>query len=127
MVGIGFAFTENILYLAAAYIGTTARARAASRSSASRFLVRCVSSPFAHPLFTTFTGIGVGIAVTQPLERGAGPRAAARLRLRGRPPTPLWNASTLLAGGAGFFGVYLLVMVPVFVSLVGAGGVGAHP
>ena len=30
----------------------------------------------------------------------------------------LWNTSTLLAGGAGFFGVYLLVMVPVFVSLV---------
>ena len=26
-------------------------------------MVRCLVSPFAHPLFTAFTGIGVGIAV----------------------------------------------------------------
>ena len=65
MVGIGFAFVENILYLAAAYNGTDGWARAAPRRCGI-FVVRCLFSPFAHPLFTSFIGIGVGIAVSHP-------------------------------------------------------------
>ena len=72
MVGVGFAFTENILYLAGAYIGGDGRARAAS-ARADRHCSSCAASfsPFAHPLFTAFTGIGVGIAVVAAQPRGA--------------------------------------------------------
>ena len=63
MVGIGFAFTENILYLAAAYNGTDGIGPGGTEALTATFVVRCLISPFAHPLFTTFIGIGVGLAV----------------------------------------------------------------
>ena len=66
--GIGFAFTENIVY----YGNVFARATASDRGTdvaldAVRhlFLWRGVALPFAHPMFTMLTGIGVGIAVRQ--------------------------------------------------------------
>ena len=56
MVGLGFAMTENILYygnaLAAGGLG----------ASIVTFILRGVVSPFAHPLFTSMTGIGLGLA-----------------------------------------------------------------
>src|SRR3954468_16944762 len=64
MVGVGFAFTENILYLAAAYNGTDGSGPGGTDALTTTFVVRCLVSPFAHPLFTTFTGIGVGLAVS---------------------------------------------------------------
>ena len=116
MVGIGFAFTENILYLAAAYNGTDGMGPGGVEELGVTFLIRCVASPFAHPLFTAFTGIGVGIAIT---SRSGAVRVLAPLLGYACAVVAhaLWNGSTLLAGGAGFFGVYLLVMVPVFISL----------
>ena len=77
MVGIGFAFTENILYLAAAYNGTEGIAPGGAEALTGTFLVRCIASPFAHPLFTAFTGIGGGIAVStrNPVTRFAAPLA----------------------------------------------------
>ncbi len=63
MVGIGFAFTENILYLAAAYNGTDGTGPGGTEALTATFVVRCLFSPFAHPLFTTFIGVGVGVAV----------------------------------------------------------------
>ena len=126
MVGIGFAFTENILYLAAAYNGTDGTGPGGIEELGFTFLLRCVASPFAHPLFTTFTGIGVGIAIT---SRSSAVRVLAPLLgyACAVAAHALWNASTLLAGGAGFFGVYLLVMVPVFIAAGRAGRVGPHP
>ena len=84
MVGIGFAFIENILYLAAAYNGTDGTGPGGTSALTSTFVMRCLFSPFAHPLFTTFTGIGVGIAVgsRSHLVRVVAP--LARLRARGR-------------------------------------------
>ena len=64
MVGIGFAFVENILYLAAAYNGTDGMGPGGTGAVTGVFVIRCLFSPFAHPLFTTFTGIGVGLAVS---------------------------------------------------------------
>ena len=64
MVGIGFAFVENILYLAAAYNGTDATGPGGAEALTGTFILRCLVSPFAHPLFTSFIGIGVGIAVS---------------------------------------------------------------
>src|SRR5688572_16830011 len=63
MVGIGFAFVENILYLAAAYNGTDGNGPGGTTALAATFVVRCLFSPFAHPFFTSFIGVGVGIAV----------------------------------------------------------------
>ena len=72
MVGIGFAFTENILYLAAAYNGTDGMGPGGTEALTGTFVLRCLISPFAHPLFTTFTGIGVGIAVGRPQPQPSG-------------------------------------------------------
>ena len=73
MVGIGFAFTENILYLAASYNGTEGMGPGGIGGLTATFVMRCLFSPFAHPLFTAFTGIGVGLAVStsrRPAVRG---------------------------------------------------------
>ena len=117
MVGIGFAFTENILYLAAAYNGTDGTAPGGVEALTGTFLVRCIAAPFAHPLFTTFTGIGVGIAVAtrSPLLRLVAPLAGyvAAVLAHG-----LWNGSTL-GGVNNFLTVYITLMVPVFVAVVG--------
>ena len=82
MVGIGFAFTENILYLGASYNGTDGMGPGGLVGVTCTFVVRCLFSPFAHPLFTAFTGIGVGIAVgtRKPAVRWLAPLAWVLLR-----------------------------------------------
>ena len=59
--------------------------------------------PFAHPLFTSALGIGIGIAVTtrRPVVRVlAHPRLPAAVVMHG-----IWNGSTFW-GGDGFFFAY---------------------
>jgi RsiW-degrading membrane proteinase PrsW (M82 family) len=109
MVGVGFAFIENILYLASSASG-------GAEALGATFVVRCLASPFAHPLFTTFTGIGVGIAVgaRSPMVRFVAPLVGY---LVASLTHGLWNGSTLL-GGRGFIGVYIAVMVPAFIAAV---------
>jgi RsiW-degrading membrane proteinase PrsW (M82 family) len=116
LVGVGFAFTENILYLAAAYDGTDGVAPGGIAGVTSTFVLRCVFSPFAHPLFTTFTGIGIGIAVT---TRTPALRALAPIGgyLAAVVAHALWNASTVYGFGA-FALVYLVLMAPALVGLV---------
>ena len=80
MVGIGFAFTENILYLASAYNGTDGIGPGGVDGADRHVRASAASlSPFAHPLFTAFTGIGVGIAVGVAQPVGAHPRADRRV------------------------------------------------
>lgn len=116
MVGIGFAFVENIVYLAAAYNGTSGMGPGGTEALTVTFLLRCLASPFAHPLFTSFTGIGVGIAVgsrrtsVRLLAPLAGYAAAVIAHAT-------WNSSTAY-GAEGFIGVYVAVMAPAFFSLV---------
>jgi RsiW-degrading membrane proteinase PrsW (M82 family) len=116
MVGIGFAFTENILYLAAAYNGSDGVGPGGVVGITTTFVLRCLLSPFAHPLFTTFIGIGVGLAVT---SRKSWVRILAPLGgyVCAVGAHGLWNGSTIY-GAEGFFGVYLVLMVPAFVGLV---------
>jgi RsiW-degrading membrane proteinase PrsW (M82 family) len=114
MVGIGFAFTENILYLAAAYNGTDGVGPGGTSALAGTFVLRCLMSPFAHPLFTTFTGIGVGIAVT---SRSGAVRLLAPLGgyVLAVLAHGLWNGSTVTDY---FFGVYVVIVLPALVGLV---------
>lgn len=118
MVGMGFAFTENILYLSAAYNGTDGGAPGGLPGLGVLFVIRCIASPFAHPLFTAFIGIGIGLAVSSRsrLFRIAAPIGGYLLAVGLH---AAWNASTLLADGVGFIGIYLVVMIPMFVLMVG--------
>jgi RsiW-degrading membrane proteinase PrsW (M82 family) len=117
MVGVGFAFVENILYLAAAYNGTDGTGPGGTSALTSTFVMRCLVSPFAHPLFTTFTGIGVGIAVG---SRSRPVRLVAPLVGFGLAVTAhaTWNTSAVY-GLDSFVGVYLLLMAPAFLLVLG--------
>ncbi len=116
MVGIGFAFTENILYLAAAYDGTDSMAPGGIAGVTSTFVIRCVFSPFAHPLFTSFIGIGVGIAVASrhPVLRWTAPVLGYVCAVLAH---GLWNGSTLYGFGS-FVLVYLALMAPALIGVI---------
>lgn len=118
MVGIGFAFTENILYLASAYVGGDGLGPGGIEAATGTFVVRGVFSPFAHPLFTCATGIGVGYAV---VTRSRTRRLLAPLLGYGAAVLAhaLWNGSAFFAGGRLFVLTYLFAMVPAFLLLVG--------
>ncbi|MAS53294.1 PrsW family intramembrane metalloprotease [Nocardioides sp.] len=116
MVGIGFAFTENILYLAAAYNGTDGMGPGGIAGVTSTFVVRCLVSPFAHPLFTAFIGIGVGVAVAS-RRRGVRIAAPAAGYVVAVLTHALWNGSTVF-GAEGFAGVYVVLMVPALVGMI---------
>lgn len=116
MVGIGFAFTENILYLVAAYNGTDGTGPGGTEAVTATFVVRCLISPFAHPLFTTFIGIGVGLAVSSRTARSrvlwplAGYGCAVLAHA-------VWNAAT--AEGLGhFLTAYVVLMTPALITVV---------
>lgn len=117
MVGIGFAFTENILYLAAAYNGTDGTGPGGTEALTATFVVRCLISPFAHPLFTTFTGIGVGLAVN---ARGGVARVLWPLGgyLLAVVAHAVWNTSTVY-GFDNFVLLYVVLMAPAFLALTG--------
>jgi protease PrsW len=117
MVGIGFAFMENILYLSQAYIGDDEHV-GGIESTVFLFVIRGVLSPFAHPVFTAFTGIGIGIAVTSRRRwvRVVAPVVGYAVAVAAH---SLWNASLLLDNGANAAANYLLLMVPGFLVLVG--------
>jgi RsiW-degrading membrane proteinase PrsW (M82 family) len=111
LAGLGFAFTENVLYLGRALH------ESGSAGLAMTFVLRCLFGPFAHPLFTMATGVGLAIAV-QTSRRWlmvVAPLAGllVAVLLHG-----LWNLSAV-AGMRGFIGVYVAVQVPIFLAAVG--------
>ena len=56
MIALGFAMTENIQYYGQAL------KEGGSAGATQTFLLRGILSPYAHPLFTSMTGIGLGWA-----------------------------------------------------------------
>lgn len=106
----GFAFAENVLYLGQAYNDQGTAGIAAT------FFVRCVLGPFAHPLFTLWTGIGIGIAASR---RGVLARLAPFVGLAFAIVVhAAWNLSAV-AGIEGFWSAYLLLQVPIFLTAIG--------
>jgi protease PrsW len=110
MAGIGFAFVENVLYL-----GRTLAENGAA-GTVFVFILRCVASPFAHPLFTAATGIGLGLAV-----RARNPLAKVGLPVLG------WSVAVLLHGAwnysassglGGFAAGYVVFQLPVFIGFL---------
>lgn len=106
----GFAFTENIQYLAEAY--TTGGGEALTAT----FVARCLLSPFAHPMFTILTGVGVGVAATSRswALRLFAPVGGYVLAVLAH---ALWNLAAV-SGGNGLLVVYLLVEMPIFFAFV---------
>ncbi|MET8982166.1 PrsW family intramembrane metalloprotease [Streptomyces sp. NPDC004539] len=115
----GFAFTENILYLGSAYGDDQLSGDGGIASvTAATFFVRVIMSPFAHPLFTVFTGIAFGLAARTP-DRKRARRVLLPLGglLLAMGMHSLWNGSGHF-GPLGFFVVYGVFMVPVFGLLI---------
>ena len=115
----GFAFTENVLYLGIAFgEDQTVSPHGLPQSvTAATFFTRIVLAPFAHPVFTSLTGIGLGI-VAAVHGRGRAFRIVVPLLglLTAMLLHSIWNSSSALPGLA-FFAVYALFMFPVFALL----------
>jgi RsiW-degrading membrane proteinase PrsW (M82 family) len=111
MVALGFATVENFDYYGRFFL------EGGAGGALLTFAVRGVVGPFAHPLFTSMTGIGLGLArqsnktYVKFLAPVVGLLAAMALHA-------LWNASGVPAGLVSFFGIYLLVMVPAFIGVL---------
>ena len=103
MVGLGFAMTENVLYYGRAVADGPEGAWPV-------FFLRGIATPFAHPLFTAMTGIGLGVA----RERGHA-RLPVLAPLAGFAGAVLLHTAWNLSASVDHFMVtYVLVMVPVF-------------
>jgi RsiW-degrading membrane proteinase PrsW (M82 family) len=118
----GFAMVENILYLgvkAYAPVATEAGAAAGARAVVATFIARIVLTGFAHPLFTSMTGVGLGFA-TRATSKGVriiAPLAGllVAMMLHGS-----WNLMTVISAKSQYFLLYgyFAVMVPIFLSQV---------
>lgn len=106
----GFAFAENILYLGRAYV------EMGTQGLVGLFVVRGLFGPFAHPLFTMWIGVGIGIAATRArgVMRWLAPvlGLCTAIALHG-----LWNLSAV-AGIEGFWSSYLLLQMPIFLGAI---------
>jgi len=116
LVAAGFAFTENILYLGNAFVEEQMAGQ--SGGVLGVLLLRGLLSPFAHPLFTAMIGIGAGIAARSG-NVGVRVVAVAVGYLVAVGLHALWNGSAVLLGGSAFLGVYVVVMVPLFLIMIG--------
>ncbi|HEY3261124.1 MAG TPA: PrsW family intramembrane metalloprotease [Pseudonocardiaceae bacterium] len=115
LVAAGFAFTENILYFGRAFAQDGLVAPGGGVIAV--FVLRGLLSPFAHPVFTAMTGIGIGIAVNSRL-RAVRVFAPILGYLGSVTLHALWNGSATIAGGMGFVLVYVVIMVPLFIGMV---------
>jgi hypothetical protein len=79
-------------------------------------VIRCIVSPFAHPLFTAATGVGLGIAARtkntalRVLAPIGGYLAAVSLH-------GAWNLSAS-TGLGGFVTAYVVIQMPIFIGFI---------
>jgi len=118
----GFAMVENILYLGGMGFGDDTLSGYAARAFAVTmiFIVRVPMSGFAHPLFTSLTGIGLGIAARSPSRtvRILAPLGGliAAMMLHGT-----WNLMATLAVEEPYFILYgyIALFMPIFFGMLG--------
>lgn len=109
MIGLGFATTENIQYYGQSIVAPE------GGGAALVFFMRGVLSPFSHPLFTSMTGIGFGMA--RESRRGWVKWIAPPIGLAGAMALhSLWNLSA--SAGIAFLLVYFFIMVPAFIAVI---------
>lgn len=106
MSALGFAMSENILYYGKAALG-------GGDMLTATFVMRGFFAPFSHPLFTSLTGIGLGLA-----------RQSNNIAIKLITPIiglvmaifmhSLWNGSAVFGGGPVFILTYIVVMIPAF-------------
>jgi RsiW-degrading membrane proteinase PrsW (M82 family) len=111
LTALGFAMTENILYY-----GKAAN-EGGGEALTLVLIIRGFFAPFSHPLFTSLTGIGLGLA-----------RQSTNIAVKLLTPVigllmaifmhSIWNGSAVFGGGGVFILTYILVMVPAFIILL---------
>lgn len=111
LAALGFAMTENILYYGKAV------AEGGGGALTLIVIIRGFFAPFSHPLFTSLTGIGLGLA-----------RQSTNIAVKVLTPVigllmaifmhSIWNGSAVFGGGGVFVLTYILVMVPAFIILL---------
>ncbi|HZM81030.1 MAG TPA: PrsW family intramembrane metalloprotease [Candidatus Limnocylindrales bacterium] len=122
--GVGFAMVENVLYLGGhGFMSGYEEYGPATGTQLvfGLFIARIFMSGFAHPLFTSMTGIGIGVAAR-----------SAHFAVRLLAPLPglilammlhgAWNLMAILSAERSpyvFLYGYISVMVPVFLAMVG--------
>jgi len=110
MVGLGFAMTENIQYYGGAAL------EEGVQGGLTLFILRGMMAPFSHPLFTSMTGIGLGLAsqTKNGFVRFFAPALGLTVAMFLH---SLWNLSATI-NAALYFIVYFLIMVPMFVAVM---------
>ncbi len=122
--GVGFAMVENVLYLGGhGFMSGYEQYGPASGAALvfGMFIARIFMSGFAHPLFTSMTGIGIGLAARSPSMAvrilAPVPGLILAMMLHGA-----WNLMAILSAEVSpyiFLYGYIAVMVPVFLIVVG--------
>jgi len=107
---LGFAMTENILYYGRAAGG-------GADALTITFVIRGFFAPFSHPLFTSLTGIGLGLArqSTNMAVKILAPLVGFMMAIFMH---SLWNGSAEFGGGPFFFLLYIVVMIPAFIIML---------
>jgi RsiW-degrading membrane proteinase PrsW (M82 family) len=110
MAALGFAMTENILYYGRAALG-------GGGSLTLVIILRGFFAPFSHPLFTSMTGIGLGLA-----------RQSTNIGVKFLTPVvgllmaifmhSIWNGSAVFGGFGVFVLTYIVLMVPAFIIIL---------
>jgi RsiW-degrading membrane proteinase PrsW (M82 family) len=111
MAALGFAMTENILYYGKAAL------EGGGGGLTATIIIRGFFAPFSHPLFTSLTGIGLGLArqTNNIVVKAVTPVVGLLMAIFMH---SIWNGSAVFGGGGVFVLTYILVMVPAFLIML---------